>query len=369
MSSPASLWNSAPLFWKTYALAVLFVGGIIAVGELSEGWWEALLGVEQMESGDWELLIWIVDALVPTAVGCLFLSRLFTGTVSRLTESTIRLAAGDMGVRMSERDCLRGDEIGALSRGFNLMAERLSRQIEGERRLLGDISHELRSPLTRMSMALALARRQDGAGNVLPYLDRADLEVERMSELIGLLLAQARDAVKESRVSIDVAGLVRDVAEDAAFEGASEGVRVETRISSAPLIVSGHGQLLRRAVENVVRNALRYAPPQSVITLEAFADCTGGQREAVISVRDQGPGVPDEALALLFRPFYRVDKARTRDSGGVGLGLSLVEQAVRGHGGTVQARNVSGDVAEEGTGETATGLIVTLRLPLENRHV
>ena len=366
MMNPASFWNRAPLFWKTYVVAVLFVAGIIAVGELSEDWWEALLGVEQIRKGNCEVLIWLVDALVPTAIGCLFLSRLFTGTISRLTKNTIRLASGDLEVRMTAKDCLRGDEIGALSRGFNLMTERLARQIEGERRLLGDISHELRSPLARMGMALALARRQESIGNAVPYLDRADREVERMSELIGVLLTQARNsirAVEESRDSVDLTELVQEVAEDARFEGAAKGLHIETCLSG-PLPVLGHRQLLRRAIENVVRNALRHAPPQSSISIKTFSDHTGKHQEAVISISDQGPGVPDSSLSLLFRPFYRVDEARDRDSGGVGLGLSLVEQTVQAHGGTVEAQNVPAADLEGRTGMSA-GLLVILRLPLE----
>jgi two-component system sensor histidine kinase CpxA len=189
-------------------------------------------------------------------------------------------------------------------------------------------------------VALGLARQRAGADAAGP-LDRIERETERLNELIGRLLTLARmqaavEPPERSPVRLDE--LVRDVASDAAFEAQQHGTGV--RISSAiECVTQGSPELLRSAVENVVRNAVRYTAPGTEV--EIALDCARDGM-ADIRVRDHGPGVPEEELANLFRPFYRLTSARERQTGGTGLGLAIAERAVRLHKGTVSASNASG---------------------------
>src|SRR5437868_2836821 len=183
-----------------------------------------------------------------------------------------------------------------------------------------DISPELRSPLARLNVALGLARqRADGESTAL---DRIEREAERLNVLIGQLLTLARlesGTIAPARASVDLAGIVREVVEDAAFE--AHGRRVELT-ESCDDVVLGDPELLRSAVENVVRNAVRHAPESSTVEVGLRRD---GRRDAArvrIAVRDHGGGVPEAALPHIFQPFYRVGDARTRGAGGVGLGLT-----------------------------------------------
>ncbi|MFB3916190.1 MAG: ATP-binding protein [Terriglobales bacterium] len=271
---------------------------------------------------------------------CYLLTLYLTRPILRLREASTQLAAGNLKARAGPEMEKRRDEIGDLVHDFNLMADRIETLLTTERQLISDISHELRSPLARLSVALGLARQRAGAEAAGP-LDRIERETERLNELIGRLLTLARmqaavEPPERSPVRLDE--LVRDVASDAAFEAQQHGTGV--RISSASeCVTQGSPELLRSAVENVVRNAVRYTAPgtEVEIALECARD---GMAE--IRVRDHGPGVPEYELANLFRPFYRLTSARERQTGGTGLGLAIAERAVRLHKGTVTASNAPG---------------------------
>jgi two-component system sensor histidine kinase CpxA len=231
------------------------------------------------------------------------------------------------------------------------------RLVEAQRRLLGDVSHELRSPLTRLNVALALARHHESAPKAKEAHDRIGREATRLNDMIGQLLQIARLESLESGATASSEGeseivpmesLVRAVAEDAAFEARERG-RDVCMLRTSPCHVRGNEALLRSAVENVVRNAIRHTREGTQV--EVALQCEDGTTR--ITVRDHGEGVPPEALPELFKPFYRVESARDRDSGGVGLGLAITERAVRLHGGTVAARNAVGG-----------GLCVEIGLPL-----
>ncbi len=244
----------------------------------------------------------------------------------------------------------RRDELAALATDFDQMAEQIESLVNGQRRLLGDISHELRSPLARLNVALELARQRAGE-DAATALQRIEREAETLNEMIGQLLALTRlenhtEAVQ--RTSFDLAQLIREIVDDADYE--AKNCNRLVRLESPELChVLGNEQLLRRAVENVVRNAVQFTADGTEVEVKlACGD------QAVITVRDHGPGVPAEALDKLFRPFYRVDEARDRESGGTGLGLAIAERAVRLHGGTVEAANV-----------VTGGLAVTIILPLK----
>ena len=247
----------------------------------------------------------------------------------------------------------RRDEVADLGRDFDAMASRIGVLLTSQRRLLGDVSHELRSPLTRLSMALALARRHACDGNqseVEAAFDRIGREKERLNDLISQLLDLVRlesGEYSQAREILQLETLIEEIAEDADFEARQRG-RGVLLARIAPCRVDGSPELLRRAIENVVRNAVAYAPEktQVEITLDVEAEF------AVLRVRDWGEGVPDSSLEKLFEPFYRVAQARDRQSGGVGLGLAITARAVISHGGSIRATN-----AFDG------GLQIEIRLP------
>lgn len=317
----------------------------------------------------------LLAIFIAAGVVALGLARYLTGPTATLRRATHQLAEGDLSARVGPQMGRRRDELADLGRDFDLMAERIEGLLGAQRRLLGDISHELGSPLARLNVALELAE-QSADAPTQKYLERIARESARLDSLIGQLLTITRlegarpgvlNAAPGQTQSVDLARLVEDVCADADFE-AQSGRRVQI-VQTMPCRLEGNAELLRSAVENVVRNALLHAPESSQIEVslqvvdEAPAASSTSESApnasstkplaALIRVRDHGPGVPPEALGELFRPFYRVAEARDRQSGGVGLGLSITERATRFHGGIVSARN-----ADDG------GLIVEIRLPL-----
>ncbi len=229
----------------------------------------------------------------------------------------------------------RRDEIGELAMAFNQMAERIETLLSAERRLLLDISHELRSPLARLSVAIELARSHQQ--RELP-LDRIQKEADRLNELISQMLQVTRwegDQTQRRLEHVRLDELVRDLVNDCSIEASARGCSLVYPIPPS-IDLSGDPELLRRAIENVMRNAIRYAPPESRVEINV----ENGNGRARIRVRDYGPGVPDGALPRLFDAFYRVNTARDRQSGGVGLGLSIARRAVELHQGKLTAMNV-----------------------------
>ncbi len=284
---------------------------------------------------------------------CFWLARYITAPVLHLRAATHRLAMGNLSARVGAAAGNRNDELAELSRDFDHMAEQIESLIGSQKRLLADISHELRSPLARLTVALGLTRlsasKECDAG-----LDRIELEADRLNTLIGSLLRLARleggSAVLEGEpVALD--RVVQDVAADANFEAQSRKRHVcVVRMDSCT--IPGNRELLRSAIENVVRNAVNYTPEGTEVQIALHKVATNGSSTAVVTVRDHGHGVPEESLRDIFVPFYRVGDARDRFSGGSGLGLSITERAVRLHGGTVSAANCNDG-----------GLLIELRLP------
>lgn len=295
----------------------------------------------------------ILIGIISSGLVCYLLARYLTSPVVRLRAATQRLAAGDLSARAGGLAARRRDEMAQLVRDFDTMAERLEATVNAQARLLNDISHELRSPLARLNVASALAHQRAGA-EARSALERIDLEAERLNELIGGLLTIARlDSGNDSRQKspILLGEIVEGIAADANFEAQGRNSTVECTIKEDCLVM-GAPILLHSAIENVVRNAARYTDDgtSARITLERGQSSVP---EAVIRITDSGPGVPAEALDKLFRPFYRIDDARGRQTGGVGLGLAITERAIRLHGGNVRASN-----RPEG------GLQIEIRLPL-----
>jgi two-component system, OmpR family, sensor histidine kinase CpxA len=293
---------------------------------------------------------WIAAVLISGLI-CYLLARYLTGPILHLRQAARKLAEGDLSARAGAPMERRRDELGELVRDFNQMAGRIERLVTSQRSLISDISHELRSPLARLNVALGLARRHAG-DEAAGALDRIEREAERLNEMIGKLLSLARmqGAVgppEKSRVQLDE--MVKEVAEDAEFEAQERQCAVRV-LGSIRCSTEGSPELLRSAVENVVRNAVRYTAAGTEVEITL----AGRDSRAEIAVRDHGPGVPESELANLFLPFYRVAGARERETGGSGLGLAIAERAVRLHGGTVAAANAAGG-----------GLVVKISLPAQ----
>ena len=283
------------------------------------------------------------------------LSWYLTKPIVRLRTVARQLAAGNLTARTGAPASTSNDEVSGLMRDFDAMAERIEMLLRAQSRLLNDISHELRSPLARLNVALGLARQRVGVESA-DMLDRIELEASRLNELIGRILTLARledgeQIVSQTPVALDE--IVMSVTEDAEFEAQARHCHVRTSIPEGDWKVRGNASLLHSAVENVVRNAIRYTQDGTSVDVELTSEEKDAIPEAVLRVSDSGPGVPAEAVTKLFEPFYRLDDARGRQTGGVGLGLAITERAVRFHGGKVRAAN-----------RDECGLMVEIRLPL-----
>ena len=293
--------------------------------------------------------------LSTTGLVCYGLVRHLTTPIFQLRSATKRLAEGDLSARVAPDLGHRHDELGVLGRDFDQMAERLEALVTSQNRLIADISHELRSPLARVNVALELVRSTAGP-EAEEDLDRIALETERLNTMIGQLLTLSRLESGEplaEKTPVDLRNLIEGVTNDADFEARSHHRFVKV-LHASDGQTRGSETLLRSAIENVVRNAVRYTKENS--TVEISLDQSEGF--ALICVRDYGPGVPEEALPHLFQPFYRITDARERTGGGTGLGLSIAERAVRFHGGTIEASNELDDKNE------VAGLLMQIRLPL-----
>lgn len=288
-------------------------------------------------------------ALAVTGAASWLLTRSITRPVRALGAATRDLAGGNLDARVETRVSARRDELGTLGRDFDAMAARLRELMTGRERLLRDVSHELRSPLARMRVAVGLARQPGSdAGR---ELNRLETEIERLDRLIGQVLHLSRlDAAARAELTdeVDVVELVDGIARDAAFEAQGRGVTIVWQPPAAAARVRGNPAWLASAIENVVRNAVRYTAEGSTVAIEVGVDA----RAVRVLVRDQGPGVPVGELARIFDPFHRVAESRTRETGGDGIGLAITARALAAHGGSAQAANALGG-----------GLLVTLSLP------
>jgi len=267
------------------------------------------------------------------------LAHYLTRPVLELRDAAERLGRGDFSARVRSD---RQDELGELARTFDRMAERIEHAVTAQRQLLQDVSHELRSPLSRLGVAVELAR---SSPNPREALDRVSREAERLNDLVGELLAMTREGLRATEVNL--AALLTAVVDDVQIEAQARQCRLV--LEAAPQIAfQADPKLLSRAVENVVRNAVHYTTPETEVRVAAHR--RDGTLE--ITVQDAGPGVPEESLPHLFDAFYRVDRDRDRSTGGVGLGLSIARRAIELHGGTIRASN------------THPGLKVVLSIPL-----
>jgi two-component system, OmpR family, sensor kinase len=293
----------------------------------------------------------LLVALGISAIICWWLARHISTPVARLQAAARALACGDLHARVDTQFCGRGDELGDLARDMNQMAMGLQTQIASKDMLLRDISHELRSPLTRLRVALDLARRDDGRLGV--QLKRMERDIERLDALIGETLQLSRLSGSELtfvRAPVELGDLINEVVSDSRFEASAVGKRIDFSRADGPVFL-GNFELLLRAIDNVVRNAIRFTPVGSnvEVSMRTANGCV------IVAVRDHGPGVPEDYLDKIFEAFYRVADSRDRETGGVGLGLAITARIMALHGGNARARN-----AADG------GLIVELRFPESN---
>lgn len=281
------------------------------------------------------LLCWVLAANIASPLGSLALA-------------VDRFGRGELSLRVHSK---RRDEIGDLARSFDQMAERIETLLRAERQLLQDISHELRSPLARLSFAAELTKTAEDRHAAAARLRK---EIDRLTSMVGSLLQMTRlegDPSSSNQEEVQLETLLRELVDDCRVEAEARGCRLMLHASPAPSVV-GDRELLRRAVENVIRNAIRYAPEGTPI--ETRLECASDA--ALITVRDYGPGVPEELLPKIFTPFFRVDASRDNATGGVGLGLAIAQRAVTLHRGRLRARNME------------PGLLVSIELPLVARH-
>ena len=287
-------------------------------------------------------------ALAVSAFASWWLAQHLSAPIRRIQAGARALATENLEVRVSAGLEGRKDELAVLARDFDAMADQLRSNRGAVTRLLRDISHELRSPLARMRVALGLARQSPTDSP--RQLDRLEGEIERLDGLISQVLKLARLHGSEApfaREDFDIDEMLEEVVRDANFEGAVKNCKVGQR-GAARCVVHGNRELLRSAIENVLRNAVRYSPSGGLV--DVTVERSGGG--VSILVRDRGPGVPERDLERIFEPFFRVAESRDRDTGGEGIGLAITSQVMIAHGGSATARN-----------HTGGGLEVLLRLP------
>lgn len=343
-------FGTLPLFWKVYIFIVGLLTCVVTLAEfLLEPLLESFLQGIYEEFQVWhEVAIWAVSILLPSLACGYLLSGLLSNKLGKMAATSRALAAGRLEARLPVTGNER-DDFDILASSFNDMAKAIERQIQNERRLLADISHELRSPLARMSIAVQLLPRKREETERRALLLRLERELELMGKLVEMLLRQAKERMQTSAPSsqLDLSLLLDELLDDFSFLAKAQGKSLEAEYDR-DLMFSGNRQLLLRMFGNIFANALFYTPEGGKVIIR-------GQKrdgEFLLLVRDFGCGVQDDELEDIFRPFYRADRSRARTSGGVGLGLTLAWEAATFHGGGISARNAE------------PGLELTVWLPL-----
>jgi signal transduction histidine kinase len=324
-----------------------FMGQVLITHRSADGrfWFVALAPFGS--SADWAMYPYYILVASVAGLLCWILAFGVISPIRRITNTVVLFGHGKLDARIHSH---RKDEIGQLAASFNQTADRLQRHILTERRLLEDISHELRSPLARLKCAIRLARPYLEKNPAQEQIEQIDRDVDRMASLVADIIQITRnesDPGTTHMMPTDLGTIANAVADDCRIEAHFRQCGIEVQ-GDLPRHVRGDSELLRRALENLIRNAIRYSPERAnvIVTLEQAGNT------AITTVRDFGPGVPEDSLARIFDPFYRVEQSRDKDSGGVGLGLSITRRAIQLHHGTIVAENAG------------PGLRVRITLPL-----
>lgn len=290
------------------------------------------------------------------------LTFLFTRPIVSLRRAARELAQGNLSTRVPEHSAVltRGgqDEFQALIQDFNHMAARLESLVAAHKLLLRDVSHELRSPLARLGVAVELAHEDVATGNQ-QHLQRIEREADRLNQLIDQLLTlSSMEFIEERRPQhpLSLNHVLMEVIGDAAYEAQQHGCSVASKLG-AEVTVLGDRELLHRALENIIRNAVRYTASGTVVEVSLNAAPRDHTGVAVVEVSDQGPGIPEDELNSVLKPFYRVDPARSRITGGFGIGLAITEKVIALHNGELIIEN-----RREG------GTRVRINLPTASAH-
>jgi two-component system sensor histidine kinase CpxA len=306
------------------------------------------LGLFVQELPSWARLA--TPALI-SFILCLFLARSFSKPIATIKKATTELGKGDLSTRVVGVT-KRSDELGQLANSFNQMAEQLQQNQNSQQRLLGDVSHELRSPMTRLQMALGLAQQASITQLAREqYLKRCELEITRLNKMIedALVLSRLENTLQTiDRKRLNFTALVQKIINEEQFVADEKSIAIVLD-STVTIELMGDQNLLSSAISNVVTNAVKYSPEHSTVKLTLSIE--DGLVSLVIS--DNGIGVPPESLPELFTPFYRVNLARDRKTGGTGLGLAIAKQAITYHQGNIFAKNNDNQ-----------GLSVTIQIPL-----
>ncbi len=303
--------------------------------------------VQQVVARQWHL---IILALGVSFFLCIVLARYLVGPIRNLQRASRKLARGDLSARVGGKVARRRDELGELARDFDHMAEQVGSLVFSKERLLRDVSHELRSPLTRLQISLALARRKTPDAEAEHA--RIEREIERLDQLIGQIIHFSRiqhNIANMACEKISLEGMLKKLVDDGNFEAQARDKAVVFK-ETAKIELVAVREFLSSAVENIIRNAIRFTPEGSEVEVRLFRE----NDVALIRIRDHGPGVPEEALEDLFEPFFRVDETRGKENDGTGLGMAIASTAVSQHNGAIVACNAH------------PGLEVTIRLPLRN---
>ncbi|MGJ8693217.1 MAG: ATP-binding protein [Thalassotalea sp.] len=282
---------------------------------------------------------------------CWLLARNISKPLINIQAAAHSFGKGDLSVRLNE-EIDRHDEFGALATSFNIMASKLESNINAHQRLLGDVSHEFRSPLTRLQLALALVEKaQNSPTEQKKHLERCEKAIDQLDNMISDVLTLSRlehATQKINQESINLYNLIESIVDDCQFVANQKKVKINL-FEPQQLLINADAKLLDSAISNILNNAVKYAPEDSEIDVKLKKD----NYTIYLSVSDQGSGVPEETLSKLFKAFYRVTDARDRKSGGTGLGLAIAHQAIELHKGKIYARN-----------NTDQGLTVYIELPL-----
>jgi len=296
----------------------------------------------------------VISSIIMLSILSFFLARHITEPISKLRKATREIADGNFGVRVNDALGKRQDVIGKLGFDFDQMTMQIQTLLKDREQLLRDISHELRSPLARLTIALEMSINKSSE-EVIPNLKRIGIEAERLNTLIGeILILNRLESGTNLRVckETDLAGLIRQIGKDANFEAQKRNVSVI--IDTPPVIyVDAYPEMLHRAIENIVRNAIRYTKEGTAVNMsvETKSDFI------YVTITDNGSGVPFKSLTHLFKPFYRVEGDRGRKTGGRGVGLAIAYRAIKLHDGDIKAEN-----SKDG------GLIMTITIPQKKWH-
>jgi two-component system sensor histidine kinase CpxA len=345
-SAQAQNWTSHPLI----AQPVASTNGqaYVIVLELTGGLAQLL---SQMSHA---LLLRFLAALSATGLVCFLMVRYLTSPIRKLQAAVRRFAQGDLSVRVAPLIGRRRDEIAELGRDFDTMAARIEKLMHAHENLLRDVAHELRSPLTRINVALAITRKH-GNAQMAGYLDRIGAEARQLGDLITQVLVLSRLENTEVELHLEpvsLDSLIERIVKDANFEGQNRPSSVTFHFEQQATL-RADGRLVHSAIENVVRNAMRFSPAGSPVEIVQTVQVVQDRTLAVVTISDRGPGVPPETLEDLFKPFFRVAAKQSRPGRGAGIGLAIAFHAVSLHRGTIHAMN-----------RPRGGLVVEICLPM-----